>query len=199
MKNINILIAAIFITSIGYARSTAHFSGKITNPTGKTVYLRQTKVEAGKRISVVLDFVKLTADNSFKLNVELAELTEVFLHDGDEMCPLLLKGGDDLYLSLNTKMFDETIVYSGKGYVRNNAIKNLSLMTEVALNSIWTFEKDADTTQIYMFMDKSFNVISGVIEDWQNEIPDFKIVDAHASRPSEDMEALLLELNPMLK
>jgi len=199
MKNINTLIGAIFITSIGCAQTTAHFNGKITNPTGKTVYLRQTKVEAGKRISVVLDFVKLTADNSFKLNVELAELTEVFLHDGDEMCPLLLKGGDDLYLSLNTKMFDETIVYSGKGYVRNNAIKNLSLMTEVALNSTWTFQKDADSTQIYMFIDKSFNVISGVIEDWQNEIPDFKIVDAHASRPSEDMEALLLELNPMLK
>ena len=174
MKNTVTLIIALTITGISFAQNTAHLNGKITNPTGEIVYLRQMKIEDGKRINLVLDSAKLEADNSFKMEVELTELTEVLFHDGNERCPLLLKGGDDLYLTLNTKMFDETIIYAGNGAAKNNAIKNLSLMNEVAMNSIWSFDEDSDTSKIYASMDKSFDAIAGIIKDNQNDIPDFK-------------------------
>ena len=174
MKNIITLILAITLTGVAFAQNTAHLNGKITNPTGGVVYLRQNKMEDGKRQQLVLDSAKLAADGSFKMETEVAELTEVLFHDGNEMCPVLLKGGDDLYLTLNTKMFDETIVYTGKGAEKNNAIKNLSLMNEVAMTRIWSFDEDADTNQLYATMNKSFDAIAGVIKDYQNEIPDFK-------------------------
>ena len=174
MKNTLTLIIALAITSITFAQNTATLAGKITNPTGDIVYLRQMKIEDGKRIELLLDSAQLAADGTFKMQADFTVITEVLFYDGNEMCPLLLKAGDDLYLTLNTKMFDETIIYSGKGAAKNNAIKNLSLMNEVAMNRIYLFDEATDTNEIYEFMDKSFDAIAGVIKDYQNEIPDFK-------------------------
>lgn len=174
MKNILTLIIALTATSIVFAQNTAALSGKITNPTGEKVTLRKVITEDGKRKEIVLDSAKLSADGTFKMQTEVDEITEVLFYDASERCPLLLQKGDDVYLTLNTKMFDETIVYSGKGAAKNNAIKNLSLMNEVAMNKIYAFDEAADTSEIYTYMDKSFDAIADVIKDYQTEIPDFK-------------------------
>ena len=174
MKNTIALILALATTSISVAQNKAILTGKITNPTGDMVYLRQIKIEDGKRLDLILDSTKLTAEGIFKMEAEVTEVTEVLFHDGNEMCPLLLVNGDDIYLTLNTKMFDETIIYSGIGAEKNNAIKNLSLMNEVVMNRIYLFDDETDTTEIYKYMDKSFEAITSVIKDYQNEIPEFK-------------------------
>lgn len=58
------------------------------------------------------------------------------LNDGKEATLLFLKGGFDLKLDLNTKDFDETIVYKGKGANENNFLAKNALLNEAFENEL---------------------------------------------------------------
>ena len=172
----NILAIIVLSSSIGTvtAQDKATLEGKITNPTGEKVFVTQTIGEGRAAKREVLDSAVLTKDGAFNMDFSLKGVTELSFSDGNESCPFLLTPGDEIHLTLNTKMFDETILYSGKGAAKNNAIKNFSLMNEVAMNGIFAFDDDADTTEIYAFMDNSFKNITEVVNDYNNSLPDFK-------------------------
>ena len=174
MKKVQLVVLTLFVTSFGFSQSSAKLNGKITNPTGEMIYLNQYVEENGRYKKVVIDSAKLSDNGTFELKAEVIESSEFSFFDGSEVCPVILAPSDDLYLTLNTKLFDETILYTGKGSDKNNAVKNLSLTQEVILNKIWSYEDDVDTTEIFTYMDESLGQVAEVIVDYQTEIPDFK-------------------------
>ncbi len=105
------LILAIFSCNKEPKIEYVSLSGKIENPTDKivTIYKDREKV---KEIS--LDENGTFADT---LKIEDGYYT---LSHGRENSAIYLSSGDDIKMSLNTKEFDETITYSGKGSENNN-------------------------------------------------------------------------------
>ena len=124
-------IALLSLSSL-YAQDNASLKGKISNPSNGKCYLYVVKTDekTGQRKRETLDSSEVTADGRFAMSFQVKELTQASFDDGNEQTTLLLNQGDDLYLTLNTKMFDETITYTGKGSEKNNAIKNLMLIQE---------------------------------------------------------------------
>ena len=198
MKNILAIIALSSSLGTVMAQDKATLDGKITNPTGEKVFVTQTIGEGRAAKREVLDSAVLTKDGSFNMNFELNEVTTLSFSDGNESCPLILGPGDEVILTLNTKMFDETLLYSGKGAAKNNAVKNLNLMNEVAMNGIFAFDDDADTNEIYAFMDKSFEGITDVVKDYQKELPDFKAYgDSKVSELENVKKQIKAQINSM--
>ena len=195
MKNILAIIALSSSLATVMAQDIATLNGKITNPTGDKVFVTQTVGEGRAAKREVLDSAVLTTDGSFNMDFTLKSVTELSFSDGNESCPFILSPGDEVYMALNTKMFDETIIYSGKGAAKNNAVKNLNLMNEVAMNGIFAFDDDADTNKIYAFMDNSFAGITDIVKDYQNELPDFK---AYGDKKISDLENVKMQIKAQI-
>lgn len=56
------------------------------------------------------------------------------LNDGSESTTIFLRNGFDLFLTLDTKEFDETITYAGNGAEHNNFLARKSLLEEKLLD-----------------------------------------------------------------
>ena len=114
----------------------AIFSGFAQNTTN-TVSLN---VKIANRFS---DTITISSGRSFKQKVGInkkGEFQTTFeaskyggiyrLNDGNEGTTMFLKNGYDLTLTLDTKDFDETIVYKGKGANENNYLAKKALSDE---------------------------------------------------------------------
>ena len=114
----------------------AIFSGFAQNTTN-TVSLN---VKIANRFS---DTITISSGRTFKQKVGInkkGEFQTTFeaskdgglyrLNDGNEGTTMFLKNGYDLTLTLDTKDFDETIVYKGKGAIENNYLAQKALSDE---------------------------------------------------------------------
>ena len=114
----------------------AFFSGFAQNTTN-TVSLN---VKIANRFS---DTITISSGRTFKQKVGInkkGEFQATFeavkdgglyrLNDGNEGTTMFLKNGYDLTLTLDTKDFDETIVYKGKGAIENNYLAQKALSDE---------------------------------------------------------------------
>ncbi len=114
----------------------AIFSGFAQNTTN-TVSLN---VKIANRFS---DTITISSGRTFKQKVGInkkGEFQATFeavkdgglyrLNDGNEGTTMFLKNGYDLTLTLDTKDFDETIVYKGKGAIENNYLAQKALSDE---------------------------------------------------------------------
>lgn len=95
-------------------------SGKITAPNSDSLIVRSRTYNKT---------IKVNEDGTFSdtLKVE-ADIYNLF--DGNESTYVFLKNGYDLNLKLDTKEFDETIVYSGNGAETNNYLAKKALWQE---------------------------------------------------------------------
>ena len=168
-------IALLSLSSL-YAQDNASLKGKISNPINGKCYLYVVKTDekTGQRKRETLDSSEVTADGRFAMSFQVKELTQASFDDGNEQTTLLLNQGDDLYLTLNTKMFDETITYTGKGSEKNNAIKNLMLIQETLGNEVYGMESKKDTATIFSFIRKSYSELKGLMEDYKKDIPELE-------------------------
>jgi len=123
MKKIVYLL--ILSVSFSFAQTTAKgkvmFSAKIENRNSDTLTIYGPQ-----------KFRHLIVVNSkgiFESNFEITEGLHQ-LNDGKEATLLFLKNGYDLKMTLNTKDFDETIVYSGLGAKENNFLAQKALSDE---------------------------------------------------------------------
>ncbi len=114
----------------------AIFSGFAQNTTN-TVSLN---VKIANRFS---DTITISSGRTFKQKVGInkkGEFQATFeavkdgglyrLNDGNDGTTMFLKNGYDLTLTLDTKDFDETIVYKGKGAIENNYLAQKALSDE---------------------------------------------------------------------
>ena len=99
-------------------------SGNITDKNSDSVVIRSRNYS--KTIPV-------NEDGSFRdtLKIETGQYT---FYDGGESASVFLKNGFDLVITLDTKMFDETIKFSGNGAEHSNFLAQKSLLQERLLD-----------------------------------------------------------------
>ncbi|MDN3641278.1 TlpA disulfide reductase family protein [Lutimonas halocynthiae] len=99
-------------------------SGQITDKNSDSVVIRNRTYS--KTIAV-------NEDGSFSDTLKVETGTYSF-YDGGESTSIFLKNGYDLTVTLDTKMFDETVKYTGNGAEQSNFLAEKSLLQEKMLD-----------------------------------------------------------------
>ena len=121
MKKIAYFMVALAIASCKTEpKDYVSISGSITDKNSDSIVIRSRSYT--KTIPV-------NADGSFNDTLKV-ETGEYSLYDGNESTSIFLKNGFDLVVSLDTKMFDETIKYDGNGSEHSNFLAQKSLLQE---------------------------------------------------------------------
>lgn len=101
----------------------AHFGGEIINPSNNYVVLLKG--------NSVIDTLRLDTRNRFQYKVkDLTPGLYTFSHGG-EIQMVLLEPNDSIMLRINTKEFDESLVFTGNGARKNNYLINQYLDGEI--------------------------------------------------------------------
>lgn len=99
-------------------------SGKITNPKEKQVFIE------GVYENAFSDTLPVAEDGTFHKHFDSLPQGYYHLLHGGEYTPIYLTAGDSIYISFDTKEFDETMRYSGKGAEKNNFLAKVLLLQE---------------------------------------------------------------------
>lgn len=86
--------------------------------------------------------LKATKPGSFSDSFAVPTNGFYTLFDGKEYASVFLKNGFDLALTMNAAMFDETIVYKGKGEKENNFVAGLNITMESLTEKLTTLSPD---------------------------------------------------------
>lgn len=122
------LIALLVVTHTSSIAQTI-VCGKISNPKDKTI-----KINSWNGASQTYEST-LNKDGSFKIHIDARNPGRYDLEHGGETTEMFLYSQDSIYVTLDTKMFDETLVYSGKGAQVNNYLAKKLLHDEKSLGS----------------------------------------------------------------
>lgn len=124
MKKVFFLFFAAILS--GFAQNTSNtvsLNIKIANRFSDTIIISQGRTFKQK--------VGINKNGVFQTSFETSKDGGLYrLNDGNEGTTLFLKNGYDLTLTLDTKDFDETIVYKGKGANENNYLAKKALLDE---------------------------------------------------------------------
>lgn len=117
------VLSALFIISCdkNEPKDYTAFAGKIINPQSDSVYLFFPDREKA---------FALNEKGEFYDTIHLDQKGYFYFSDGREQAELFLFSGDSLYITLDTKQFDESIVYSGIGADKNNYLVKKFLKEE---------------------------------------------------------------------
>lgn len=98
------------------------FSGKITNKNSDSIVVSNRQF-GFKRV------IKVDENGAFKdtLNVKNGIYT---IYDGKEGTSVFLRNGDEINMTIDTKEFDETVTYTGKGSDESNFLAQSALAQE---------------------------------------------------------------------
>jgi len=107
-------------------REYTAFAGKVTNPQSDSVYLFFPNREKA---------FALNENGEFYDTIHLDQKGYFYFSDGREQAELFLFPGDSLHIALDTKKFDESIVYSGSGAEKNNYLVQKFLKEEAVGSS----------------------------------------------------------------
>jgi len=121
-------IALLFLLAVtgSYAQTEVKFAAKIQNRNSDSLLVRS---KTFKRV--------LKADKAGTFKDAFAIETGFYqLFDGTESTTVFLKNGFDFALTMDAKMFDESIVYKGKGEKENNYLAKDALGTELLVEKL---------------------------------------------------------------
>ena len=143
-----ILLSVLLLVSvIIFAQSQiVTFSGKIENPNSETVFIK-----AGNFIKKF----KLSDSGVFSDTLKIPSQGIYTFSDGRESSAIYLKNGYNLNLSLDTKMFDESLKYTGEGSENNNFLVQKYLINEQGLGD--PYKLFAMNEKDYMEVQNSVN------------------------------------------
>ncbi len=134
MNKIAYFLIALAITSCKTEpKDYVMISGKITDMNSDSVVIRNKTYS--KTISV-------KEDGTFKDTLKV-ETGVYSFYDGGESTSVFLKNGFDLAMTLDTKMFDETVKFAGNGAEHSNFLAEKSLLQEKLLNLDELIELDS--------------------------------------------------------
>ena len=140
MKKLSLLLVAIIVASCANEpKDYVTLSGKITDKSSDSVVVRTRTFS--KTIAV-------NEDGTFSDTLKVE--TGVYnFYDGNESTSIFLKNGYDLNITLDTKEFDESIIYSGSGAESNNFLAQKALVQEKLLDQDFdTFNKEELNTTL---------------------------------------------------
>lgn len=121
LKRFILCILFIIINSSLFAGEVI-LSGKIDNMSSDTVVIA----------NFIKDYIILVEpDGSFNEKLELID-GYYYLEHGDEYTNLFLQSGYDLFITVDTEVFDESLQYEGEGSENNNFIaKKVNFLTHI--------------------------------------------------------------------
>ncbi|MEL6810620.1 MAG: TlpA disulfide reductase family protein [Bacteroidota bacterium] len=134
MKKLVLIAAAIGFVACNTQeekKDYVTFSGQIANKNSDSIVISNRK-EGFRKV------IQVNEDGSFNDTLKVKDGFYSF-YDGGEGTSLFLKNGFNLKMTLDTKEFDETIVYEGEGEKDNNFLAQRALLQEKL------FEFDIDT------------------------------------------------------
>ena len=119
MRYYLLCLFVFFGTQHARSQNTVTLYGTITHPKGKMVYVKHYSDFLSFN-EVVADSAMLDRKGSFSMTFQWDQPYPATFYHGDEITEMYLTPGDQLRLTLDTKQFDETVVYEGKGAIINN-------------------------------------------------------------------------------
>lgn len=122
MKKLLLILTLFFIGSFVYGQGKIKFQADIANKNGNSIFIKDNANKTIKEIKVNDKGIfkdEFTAEDGFYM-----------MFDGVEYAQLYLKSGFDLKLKMDAKLFDESIVFTGKGAAENNFLANNSVSSE---------------------------------------------------------------------
>lgn len=114
MKNLFFFLLLACTSTIVVAQGKVTFQAEIANRNGDVIYIKDNQ-------NKTITEIKIDNKDVFKDTFEAKDGFYI-LFDGVEYAQLYLKSGFDLKLTMDAKMFDESIVFSGKGEAENNLL-----------------------------------------------------------------------------
>lgn len=121
-----LLIALTVISCANEPKDYATFSGKITDKNSDSIVIRSRQLKYSKTIAV-------NEDGTFSDTLKVVAGVYSF-YDGGESTSIYLKNGFDIYMTLDTKEFDESASYTGTGAEHSNFLAANSLKMESLLD-----------------------------------------------------------------
>jgi thiol-disulfide isomerase/thioredoxin len=178
MRIILLTLIATFLSIGTFSQDNVKLTGVITNPTGDKVYLYKPTLVDKRMKPEYHDSTTLAEDGKFELSASVSETEGAVFFDGNEQFSMLLSPDDQMHLKLNTAYFDETLQFSGQGSEKNNALVAISLVHEINAAKLEPLLKDSDidTTTLFNLVDKNNEAYLALIKDYENEIPDIKLM-----------------------
>ncbi|WP_346883302.1 TlpA disulfide reductase family protein [uncultured Algibacter sp.] len=115
-------------------------SGTITNQNSDSLIVAQRDI---------IKTIKVKPDGTFSDTLKVESGTYI-IFDGTERASVYLKNGYDLNISLDTKQFDETIIFKGLGEDANNYLAKKALLVENTfdLNSLLSLDQTGFDTKV---------------------------------------------------
>jgi peroxiredoxin len=148
----------------------AYFGGEVTNPTNRFVYFSKD--------GIITDTIPLHKDNTFFIQFDsLAPGMYSFKHDPEYQYVYFDKN-DSIMVHINSKDFDESIIFCGRGDTKNNYLMESYLknesdkekMFDVYDYDISKFISNIDST--YKINKKSYNIHKNDIK-WSKNFDEY--------------------------
>jgi thiol-disulfide isomerase/thioredoxin len=122
MKKLFFFLTLTLASTVAFAQGKVMFQAEIANRNGDVISIKDNQNKLIKEI-------KVDSKGVFKDSFEVKDGFYV-MFDGVEYAQLYLKDGFDLKLTMDAKMFDESIVFKGKGEAENNLLAQNSIGIE---------------------------------------------------------------------
>lgn len=173
MKKLLICLAALAIVACKQEpKDYVTFSGKITDKNSDSVVVRNRTYSKT---------IKVNEDGTFKDTLKVETGMYAF-YDGAEQTSVFLKNGYDININLDTKMFDESIKYSGVGAETNNYLAEKSLLQEkIYPPSLFdleeeSFKKKVDeiNSELSSFLENNKDIDSTLFANEKSELEKFE-------------------------
>ncbi|MGX7666388.1 TlpA family protein disulfide reductase [Flavobacterium pedocola] len=155
-KNLLLPLTAVTLCSLCSCKKefkddnfTAYFGGEIVNPNNRYVLLLKD--------NEVIDSILLDKNNRFLKKIDsLAPGMYTFKHE-PEYQYIYFDKNDSLMIRLNTKEFDNSLVFCGRGNLKNNFLIEMFLKNEEDRNASFDVY-DKDYKQFSKSIDSAYNV-----------------------------------------
>ena len=170
LSSLNLLILSSCNKEFKANDYRAYFGGEVTNPTNRFVYFSKD--------GVVIDTIPLQKDNSFFIQFDsLAPGMYTFKHEPEYQYVYFDKN-DSIMVHINSKDFDESIIFCGRGDTKNNYLMESYLknesdkekMFDVYDYDISKFTFNTDST--YKSNKKSYNIHKNDIK-WSKDFDEY--------------------------
>ncbi len=175
----SLLFLLLLLSNHVVGQTFTSLQGRITNPTGDSVFIYMVKPDSTHSSYDQFDLgsTRLDQEGRFAFSFLLNEPGIIRFYDGNEVTSLFMLPGDDLYMTLNTKYFDETIQYYGKGAERNNTIVDLSLIHETfMLKYQYGLQFGRDSASLIESLTEAGRGYLQLIDDYLHNDPDFAVM-----------------------
>jgi thiol-disulfide isomerase/thioredoxin len=172
MKNLLLIIFSLCLQTALAQNTKIH--GKVINPTSDSCALSALQMVPNSGYFQVKELasVPLGEDGTFLISIELDSSVSGILQVCNESTNVLLAPGDDIYVTLNSKMFDETVSYSGKGADKNNHVARIMLMNEGAIAKMPSMKGISDTAEVRKAVYQAYANYKDVLQDYvANDLP----------------------------